>query len=920
MTTTPSTGYSPGPFSISSTPTSATCYSPAMGSTAGPGSSRTYLQPRQESPVKTRPQNSRQTTNDSTITATSNGLPARQSSTSSGSTVRAGEGGKSDKPNGSGLPRKSLKNTTMSSAVSSKLRAISPTRRNVTISPEKPREFPELAYLSNAAPLKSTMLPPRPARPVRPSRDGTPDMNFGQTSPVIQSNLSSLPASYHKRQGSSESRKPPAMLSIDTDKPRFAPRKSSSRNPSPSPTVGANASVTSLSTRGVTPEPAELFGKAQPSPQSRFGFFKRKNDSQTSVAAKEKQRLRKPPPVAGTGHEVYGKFGIRGRSGSTTSGATTGSADRRSSSFDSSQRTLPSSRKNSLGSRRGSETDDFVADRLTPVTLRGTGPVPAAPAAVGAMESGRRPEDRRPGTALGSSIVGNPATGLSSKPQFHHPVYERTDNSSSVPRIDVPAQELKGGRFGLSSLSARRSSRRSMIESKPSSLSSPVDGEFHFPAHPATDPLERKMSEPSVTFRPSTDSRQPSAAQPLQMTNPKSAKKWNFFQRTKTPIKKADSPMESLAIAPPSQLPPRQLPHYALMDAPSKVDMEELEQIMLEAEDQSPDELPQQEEEPEEGEDHGRLDARATMRHGNSMLLPAPPQLLPRFMPARPDSPRVMLRPALIEPQPVQQQSPPSPAALPTFRFRPDDGIETNEPEPPTGLAALPKGSRLPQVGRIPRVVSRRDREKKPSISSFSRPFDASQPSPAMQAGSFNEEYPSDGLQPPQSTPTPTSPLSGIDDAPNYFESLHSSASFSNGHSSSEEVWNEYDDLLDLLSPITPKTPRSSSSLGAPFHYTQLASPAQEAYTPVLPPPVEVPSVPSIIRRVRFPSTRESQILAAGSNVLVTTPTCPRIQPQQRQPVESVCRQSVSATVLDSVCRHPSGPSLDCIISRRPTL
>jgi hypothetical protein len=108
---------------------------------------------------------------------------------------------------------------------------------------------------------------------------------------------------------------------------------------------------------------------------------------------------------------------------------------------------------------------------------------------------------------------------------------------------------------------------------------------------------------------------------------------------------------------------------------------------------------------------------------------------------------------------------------------------------------------------------------------------------------------------------------------------VDATAGLAQGSWGAEEVWNEYDDLLDLLSPVdprTPKTPHTGSSLGAPFHYNALPSPAPEADTPLPPLPSEVPSVPSIIRRVRFPSTRESQIFAAGGpNVLVTTPTSP---------------------------------------------
>jgi hypothetical protein len=77
--------------------------------------------------------------------------------------------------------------------------------------------------------------------------------------------------------------------------------------------------------------------------------------------------------MAGTGHEGYGKYSYaRGRSGSTTSGDSSGrspSADSGSASFT---RNAPS-RKSSVGSKGAPEMDDFLLDRLAPRTLRGTG-------------------------------------------------------------------------------------------------------------------------------------------------------------------------------------------------------------------------------------------------------------------------------------------------------------------------------------------------------------------------------------------------------------------------------------------------------------------------------------------------------------------------------------------------------------------
>jgi hypothetical protein len=738
--------------------------------------------------------------------------------------------------------------------------------KKTAASPIQPSEYPEFAHLKDASPMKSSAQ--SKTAPRRPSRDGTPDMNFPQNPAVVQSNMTSLPTSGHRRQASSDSRK-----SIDMKSRLGMARKPPSRNPSPTRGNGA---------RGLTPDPSKETVKSQPSPgpeksQSRFGFFKRsKTDPPPNAIVKEKKLLRKGPS-AGTGHEGYGKFGVRGRSGSTTSGtASLG----RSSSADSARADNirpSSSRKNSTGSKTSSDMDEFVADRLNPITLRGTGPVMNLQdrGSGSTTLTSRSSEDRIRDIQAASPAVlqsGPPSSVFSSAPSFTKASPSPIDSNLRNGDVQHPA-DPKGGRFGLSSLSPRRAARQSLLDSR--SLAPPKGDSqeeiFRFPSHPAIDPLDRKLSEPSIVVGMGQNYSTTSLARRAETdpVNAKTSKKWNFFQRAKTPVKKTGKEAETAPVTIPKQLPPRVVAHYAMMDAPEKIDVFELEKIMLEAEEQA--------DAGAEGE-YQRDTATTTTKHGNSILLPAPPPFIPDFASqGRPASPKVML----------EDES---------FKASGYPTIDDSEVEPPP--TQLPRGSRLPQVGRIPRVISHRERERKPSISSFSRPFGMAEPSPALQSSMFapdsagvsplTKDERSEDVSPLISSETSICTPGQPSPDPAAFYKLPNQESQGNLDISglagmlsragatlvpgphtqivTDDVWNEYDDLLDSLSPQTPKTPKTphtGSSLGAPFQYSMLASPVNASYPPddrlPLPPTPSVPSVQNIVKGFRYPSMRDSQ-------------------------------------------------------------
>ena len=678
--------------------------------------------------------------------------------------------------------------------------------------------------------------------------------------------MSSLPTVMHTRQRSRTLETDPGKSSTPAleTKSRFGfSRKSSSRNPSPSPSKPS----ASPALRGVTPELAsdsERPSRTQPSPNpektgSMFGFFKRSKDT-TPVPPKEK-RIRKGP-AAGTGHEAYSKFSLRGRGGSTTSGPVV-----RSSSADSARThdvPLPSSRKSSIGSQAGSDVDEFVAERLNPITLRGNGPVKASETVGG---------HRKSGSSTDASLAPSSTSSLLAK----------------GPDSGKPPHDQKSSRFGLS-IATKRASRRSLLEPKSAQGQTDLFGNYRFPTHPAINPLERKMSEPSPTEQPPMPAapRPAKRAETVPKVTPKLTRKWNFFQRAKVPPKEPEKAPEP-AVNMSKQTPRRSVAHYALQDASDRIDVHELERIMQEAEntvEQTAEDVAPEEVEP------------TASRHGNSIILPAPPTIVPEFVANRPASPKVSLQYERIAAPAIEEEQrsytpvmPPPQSSWPPVM--PPPSLPPPEQSPPK---TAPRQSRLPQVGRIPRVVSRRDRDRKPSISSFSRPFDSTQPSPAMQSPTFPDGFPApignqdgDGMLQPNpgnfgiqimgQQPFFALPNSQVLFAPqgNAFAPLLPPAPGQQSPAISvEEVWNEYDDLLDALS-APPKTPHTGSSLGAPFPYMDMLTPMNDNFAHGLlsPPHNAIPSVASIAQKIRFPSVRESQIYGSGHLALtpVSTPS-----------------------------------------------
>lgn len=874
LSATPSTRYSgsPGPFSVSSTPTSMSSYSP------GTAMSRNSHRTKQASPLQSRPPVTRHKTPDEISTRNPHTLSTvRESSTSSSSasTVIADGSRHKEKQSPSGLAALPQ----------------SPPMPNYRQSPaERPHAHqapPEFAHLVDQSPVS---LPAR--RPARPSRDGTPEiMGIRGPSPIIQSNMMAFPSA-HRRTSSTESKIGPGPAARSR---MGVPTKAGSRIPSPGPS-SAMLPASHGPTRGPTPDvqsdrdarrsstlPAPVSAPS-PSKTARFGFFSRRTKTEATPPAKSESKLQRKGPVAGTGHEGYGKYSVRGRSGSSVSAASIGRSASAGTTSESLDQT-PSTRKSSMTSTTSTDMDDFFLNRLAPRVIRGTG---------SSTELSRSPEPMHSSSSLDVSL----RKTSSNTSQF------TAENKPTLLPSAMP--DTNRGRSPLKKMPlGRRRPSESDDESKRSFLPALASRR----TSRAVKPAEGTSVPPnSTTARPANNGRKDSVSDvnaegkegrwlksskkgKVEKELSKPSKKWNFFQRAHG-APRADTPVVIPASATAPAPISRSVAHYALMDQ-SGLDMNDIEQLMQEA--NAPDEGTESALSDDEPERKERM---------QSMLLPPKPILPPSFaLPVRSASPKVTLRTpiqqeeqqpqkltlntniqygqqpddrqSLADLTPVTDLSPPSSPFSPPSPLE-EDGVfsqsasapvmpfavpfqdtplppQSLPPPGPPPMSPPPRPSRLPQVGRIPQVISTRRPPRRPSSQSFSRPFASDQPRPiALPHTSFDsigsvvattgpvESYPIlHGLSALShgSAIATMSPLSDESRRSEFFKfppRKDSEVSYSSSSGiwsfapafgtavvpnpeaplSEDELWNEYDDLLDeVLSPVNSRTSQDQATI-----------------------------------------------------------------------------------------------------------
>ncbi|KAH7152928.1 hypothetical protein EDB81DRAFT_437947 [Dactylonectria macrodidyma] len=827
----PSTRFSespgPGPYSRDTTPTSIASQSPGFV-TSFRGN---QIKGRLNSPSYTRPPVTRRRAGSfpnevECFTADPHGLAAvRESlnSSSSNSTVRESDRTtKKEKvkrlplppPPPSPPPRKSSHKFSQSgdeSSPSKNLRKVSqPT--TASSSPER------IARPTTA----QTHLSPKTNPPTRPSRAGAPDIQsqlFGPV-PIIHSNLStqSLPT---ERRGSD--------VGVSSPLPRTSNQLSESDRVASTSRLPIGGETASRSRSRVNTDPKKTNNTElprvtrTPSPNvagsfTRFAFFGRKKatvePNQTEKKEKEKKKVVvRKGPVAGTGHEGYGRIGsARRRSGGSISNIPRGSPGTLSSQDN------------------ASSNDPFLADRMNPVIIAGGAVVENrnASSELSRTESYQnltRDQSKQSSDSLSASQQGVRNT-LWPSPM------SRTPNPAFGSRRPSDSSDSEGVTM-KSTLAFRRSVHR--LRSSPDDplrLPQPINT-----SETSTSPMTSfdmsVMSDEShfeLQREISIDAK-PAHPAPKKLTKrSRSPRKWNLFGRSQNAQNsKKNEPVAATV----KVVEKKPVAFYAMMDSSEQDDSEpmDVQEVLRRAE----------------------VYGRSPSNSGT-----------PDIAQGTPEIPQPVIR---SSPQPEQQTrrdraksiSKARPSVQPVLQTRSAPQILV-APSVSTEMAG--RRSRLPQVGRIPKVVSNRSDHLSPK--SFSRPFRASLVSPPRSLDAYDIDSIAKGPSPPKSsTPVPDLTMEGSTIGSRSNLSSHASnsgispelnrpdkeflafsprkdshgtictsssscsavPSFSGATAvipnasdppAEDEVWDEYNDLLGEDHANGPKS--ASSSKGTPFH------------------------------------------------------------------------------------------------------
>ncbi|KAI1262096.1 hypothetical protein F5Y18DRAFT_159937 [Xylariaceae sp. FL1019] len=713
----PSTRFSgspgPGPYSRDTTPTSMCSQSPGLVAPIRLPAARV----RQASPAETRPPVTRRragsvSNEGGSFSADPQGLAAVRealTSSSSNSTVRAEEKKENAKrargpaqPNPP--PRKS----------SEKFKQARSTNETTTEIP-RPHAQPEVRSPSPSKTAQSlhhrnpsdTLSPPsRPGIPSRPSRDGTPDLysQFGGPIPVVHSNLSS--SSLPERRYSGQAFSSSLAVSSNQDRPGSA-RPPHSREPTPAPRsgipTGTQIGKTDISKVKKPPSPSI------PAPRSKFSLFGRrtKTDPEVSQLEKKKEKVPRKGPAAGTGHEGYGRIG----------------AVKRRSSTASNLQGVPVSSSESLASTLSA--DPFLLERMNPVIIAGGEVVENRNTSSELIrsESGQTVTRRRP--SLDSRNASN--VSLAAKDESRQTLWP-----SPFPRGNAhsrrPSDSSESEAVTMNSTLAYRRSIRGLKspESTSFSIPRPINTRAPSAASMATT-IYTDDSFPDIQYEPTVEPIQAVASTKKLIKKPKSPRKWNLFAKSQTStVSKRDVDAGvSTEVKPPHS---KQMPFYAIMDSPDQDnddDEQDVNAILREADMIRP--------RMETGslEYHRRPSVASTNSHTAT-------------------APRASPNPGHINTPPQPTHSVPQ-----IWRLDPKQEKSSSQNKP-TATTSTGRPSRLPQVGRIPKVVTSRPNQTSPK--SFSRPFNRVSVQLSLpEAVHFDQSSVAKGPSPPESsTPEPT--------------------------------------------------------------------------------------------------------------------------------------------------------------------
>ncbi|EED16984.1 conserved hypothetical protein [Talaromyces stipitatus ATCC 10500] len=667
-----------------------------------------------------------------------------------------------------------------------------------------------------------------PIRPRRPSRDGTDKLEQA-VSPVIRSNLPGLRTNPgHTRRASADKVSSPELLRVIPVRSAATSVESlqsnaSSRIPSRSDTT---PQIPRKAPRTLVKVPKESKGSANATSPNKFSLFSKKSKAElTSSKPSTAEKTSRKGPTAGTGHEGYGKYAHRGRKPSISGN----SNDVRARSTSSSDVTSISANKGY--NRQEPGIDDFLRERLEPVIING-----------GGMD-----RDELFRTQSGQSLSTMSVTSASASSTVNGgPIAGGYSSESLISSIDQnkPAVRMFSSDTSLPSQLGNMKQMKPKITRNESAPAQIVSNKKRLPS---TQEVSRSSEDSNFSALPQI-SKVVSKSESIgstKISTTKPSRRWNFFHRSqrnepkqKTPVSDKNTVVETQLPAQVATLPKtRPVAHYALLDA----DSDSLEEILHRVE-ESP---PSDDEAFLKLHDETNSELSLTARHGTSVLLPSPPAIWKEFN--------------------AERASPPKnrPASPKVFFQKEDEGPEKEGK----------RRSRLAPVGRIPRVVSRRDRDHKPPAQSYSRPFSRDEaPSLTITAGAqanvpnvfgrskLNIETDPLLQGPFYTVPNESGPFSApaISESAKFMSGAYAtneflqfspqkqsevSSSTSEGDSilatvaamgkpntgvDEEDIWAEYDDLLDTMLTPNKNTVSEPKKLGS-FELAKKASKTLQA-------------------------------------------------------------------------------------------
>ncbi|KAG5969562.1 hypothetical protein E4U58_001336 [Claviceps cyperi] len=389
--------------------------------------------------------------------------------------------------------------------------------REILLNPQSPRR-------QDASPLS------RSSPPARPRRNDTPDMNshFSTTTPIIQSNLKSTVRGAKTQVGKCAGPKSPAWSATSLLQTRSTPSTSSlpyhereHASSYPNSPSGVGLRFKGASEPVISSQKSQA--NAEASSRTRFPFFgRRKLASDGAAKVDEKAETKSPVrkgPMAGTGHEGYGRVGTTQRSRGSEGSALTQKATNTPSSPDSSI-----------------SFDTFLADRVNPVII------------------------------LGGHVVDNMNRSFDiSHPELSHTVSPYSDTNSMLSSEGLPLPSLvmspptsksflsvessddirrpskKASSRGIASQSAlafRRSMRRlRSVPDAPLQIPQPINTAFSTSRSTSFD--TGILPSGSFIESPRAKREEPSALYPVQRkcnNFPLSPLKWIFFRRAQDQV------------------------------------------------------------------------------------------------------------------------------------------------------------------------------------------------------------------------------------------------------------------------------------------------------------------------------------------------------------------------------------------------